>query len=183
MDEIPSTMKSEPEPTEEEQAASPVKKVVSTTMKSMLFDADRDVLLEIYAPWCGHCQQMDPDYQKIGKKVEKDGHDDILKIVKLDGSANDSAIDSISWSGFPTLMYIKAGTETPMPYDGPRTSKGMWKWIKNNHSKKEMLKERIEKKQASMKAAEAEARGEKPEEKKEEKVEEEAKAEDKHAEL
>ena len=60
-------------------------------------------MLEVYAPWCGHCKKLDPEYVKVGKKVKKEGFEDILTIAKMDGTANDSPVDSISWSGFPTI--------------------------------------------------------------------------------
>merc|ERR1712085_133099 len=102
----------------------------------MGFDDERDVLLEIYAPWCGHC-----------KKLEQEGFGDILRIAKMDGTLNDSPVDSLSWSGFPTLYYVKAGEKTPMKYEGGRDAKGIWKWIKKNHSKAEEIKEKIAAKQ------------------------------------
>ena len=37
------------------------------------------------------------------------GIDDILTIAKLDGTLNDSPVDSLTWSGFPTMYYIKVG--------------------------------------------------------------------------
>jgi len=74
----------------------------------------------------------------------------------MDGTKNDSPVESISWSGFPTIYYVKAGSSAPMKYDGARDAQGMWKWIKTNHSKADVIKE----KQA--------AKGEKKEDKKEE---------------
>ena len=35
-------------------------------------------------------------------------------------------------------------SRTLMKYDGERTAKGLWKWIKKNHSKADIIKERIE---------------------------------------
>lgn len=65
----------------------------------------------------------------------------------MDGTLNDSPVDSLSWSGFPTLYYIKAGNDTPEKYEGPRDAKGIWKWIKKNHSQADKIKAAIEKKQ------------------------------------
>merc|ERR1712194_300044 len=143
--EIKPNLKSE-EPPEEPQA-DPVKVITGKTVESLVFDDQRDVLLEIYAPWCGHCKKLEPEYIKVGKKVEKEGFGDILRIAKMDGTLNDSPVDSLSWSGFPTLYYVKAGEKTPMKYEGGRDAKGIWKWIKKNHSKAEEIKEKIAAKQ------------------------------------
>jgi len=106
-------------------------------------------MLEVYAPWCGHCKKLEPEYIKVGKKIMKEGLEDLVAVAKMDGTANDSPADSITWSGFPTIYYVKAGSDSPMKYDGPREAKGMWKWIKKNHSKADVIKERIAAKQAA----------------------------------
>ena len=143
---IEAHLKSEPEP--EDQTGEPVKVMVGKNLEKMLFDDNKDVLLEVYAPWCGHCKKLEPEYVKVGKKVIKEGFEDMLTIAKLDGTANDSPIDSIEWSGFPTIFYVKMGTKEPIKYDGGRDAKGIWKWIKKNHSKADDIKAKIEAKKA-----------------------------------
>lgn len=143
---IEAHLKSEEVPAD--QTGEPVKVIVGKSLESMVFTEDKDVLLEVYAPWCGHCKKLEPEYIKVGKKVIKEGFEDILTIAKLDGTANDSPVDSIEWSGFPTIYYVKAGTKEPIKYDGGRDAKGIWKWIKKNHSKADQIKAKIEAKKA-----------------------------------
>jgi len=94
--------------------------------------------------WCGHCKKLEPEYIKVGKKVIKEGFESILTIAKMDGTLNDSPVDSIEWTGFPTMYYIKAGEKEPVKYDGGRDAKGIWKWIKKNHSKADVIKAKID---------------------------------------
>jgi len=140
-------LKSEPKPESNDQ---PVKVVTANTM-SMVFDKQRDVMLEVYAPWCGHCKKLDPEYLKVAQKIRKEELEDILMLSKMDGTANDSPYDSFEWSGFPTLFFIKAGSEKPMLYDGERTSKGIWKYIKKHATKAEDMKQRIAARKAKVK--------------------------------
>lgn len=144
--EIKPNLKSEEAPAEPQ--TDPVKIVVGKNLESLVFSPTKDVLLEVYAPWCGHCKKLEPEYIKVGKKVQKEGFEDILTIAKMDGTLNDSPVDSITWSGFPTIYYIKAGEKSPMKYEGGRDAKGIWKWIKKNHSQAEFIKEKIAAKQA-----------------------------------
>jgi protein disulfide isomerase len=121
----------------------PVRVVVGSTLEKEAFNPTKDVLLEVYAPWCGHCKKLAPEWEKVAAKVRKEGLEDIITIAKMDGTTNDSPVDSITWEGFPTLFYIKAGSSTPQPFDGGRDAKAIWKWIKKNHSKAGEIAERL----------------------------------------
>ena len=134
------SLKSEEVPEANEE---PVKVVVGKTLKDEVFTSDKDVLFEVYAPWCGHCKKLAPEFDKLAQKVRKEGLDDILTIAKMDGTTNDSPVDSISWEGFPTLFYVKAGTNEAVPFNGGRDAKSIWKWIQKNHSKSDVVAERL----------------------------------------
>lgn len=142
---VPPKLKSEPEPPASDDA---VKTLVSTTLERELFTPDRDVLLEVYAPWCGHCKKLDPEFQKLAKKINKEELSDLLSIAKIDGTANDSPLDSVEWTGFPTLYFAKAGTREATVYDGERTAKGLWKYIKKHATKAQEIRERLERRKA-----------------------------------
>jgi len=124
---IKAVVKSEPVP---ESNDGPVRQVVGTTMEEELFQEDKDVFLKVYAPWCGHCKNMAEDYKALGGELPKDK----IVIAELDGSANDSTVASIEYSGFPSLFWIPKGAKEAVKYDGPRDKEGMLKWIKENSS-------------------------------------------------
>merc|ERR1719436_333396 len=134
-------LKSEAEPAPSDD---PVRQVVGTSMRRELFLPDKDVLLEVYAPWCGHCKKLEPEYIKLAKKIKKEELTDLFVIAKMDGTANDSPIDSMDWTGFPTIFFIKAGTSEPILYDSERTAKGLWKYLKKYATKAVEIRERLE---------------------------------------
>ncbi|CAJ1383756.1 unnamed protein product [Effrenium voratum] len=145
------SFKSEPEPTS---TGDDVKVVVASTLKKEVFTPDRDVLLEVYAPWCGHCKKLDPEYLKLAKKIRKEELGDLVTIAKIDGTANDSPVDEIDWSSFPTIFFIKAGQSNATVYDGERTAKGLWKYIRKHATKAQELRDRLERRKGSSKKGE-----------------------------
>lgn len=58
-------MKSEPVPDEQ----GDLKVAVGKNFKELVTDADKDVLIEFYAPWCGHCKSLAPKYEELATKV------------------------------------------------------------------------------------------------------------------
>jgi len=82
----------------------PVTVVVGKNFEEVVMDKTKDVLLEIYAPWCGHCKQLEPKYNELGEFFE---NEDSIVIAKMDGTANE--VDGISVRGFPTIRFYPAG--------------------------------------------------------------------------
>ncbi len=109
--------------------AGPVKVVVGTTFKKIVEDPQKDVLIEFYAPWCGHCKALEPVYTSLAKKFKKN---DKLVIAKIDGTENEFP-EHYQVSGFPTIYFVPAG-ESPAPvlFEGERELKKMVKFLKKH---------------------------------------------------
>lgn len=103
--------------------------VVGKTVDSIVKDPKRDVLLEVYAPWCGHCKKLEPVYKKLAKRFKTV---DSVVIAKMDGTENEHP--DIEVKGFPTILFYPAGEEkTPITFDGgDRSLKALTKFIKKH---------------------------------------------------
>ena len=55
----------------------------------LVTNTDKDVLIEFYAPWCGHCKSLAPKYDELGEKMAEEA----VEIVKMDATANDVPSD------------------------------------------------------------------------------------------
>lgn len=81
---------------------------------------DTHVLVEFYAPWCGHCKKLEPEYNELGEHYKDN---DKIIIAKMDSTANE--VSSVQVSGFPTLKFFPANSDEIVDYDGERTKAGM----------------------------------------------------------
>ncbi|XP_023751529.1 protein disulfide isomerase-like 1-4 [Lactuca sativa] len=108
-----------------------VKIVVGNNFDDIVLDESKDVLLEIYAPWCGHCQALEPTYNKLAKHL----HDiDSLVIAKMDGTTNEHP--KAKADGYPTILFYPAGNKTvdPITVDVDRTVVALYKFMKKHAS-------------------------------------------------
>ncbi|CAM6081511.1 unnamed protein product [Calypogeia fissa] len=121
-------IKSEPVPLFNDE---PVKVVVADSFKEVVINGGKDVLLEFYAPWCGHCKSLAPILDEVAVSFESDP--DVV-IAKFDATANDVDSDLFDVRGFPTL-YFHSAEGVITPYDGERTKEAITEFINENRSK------------------------------------------------
>ena len=62
------------------------------------------MLVEFYAPWCGHCKALEPTWAKLADHFAD--RDDIV-IAKSDATTNE--FDGVDVQGFPTLKFFPKG--------------------------------------------------------------------------
>ncbi|CAF9931859.1 MAG: protein disulfide-isomerase precursor [Alectoria fallacina] len=118
------SIKSEPIPEKQE---GPVQTVVALNYKDIVLDNEKDVLLEFYAPWCGHCKALAPKFEELASMYPAGGK---VTVAKVDATVNDVP-DEIQ--GFPTIKLFPAGgKEEPITYSGSRTIEDLAEFIKEN---------------------------------------------------
>jgi protein disulfide-isomerase A1 len=84
----------------------------------------------VYAPWCGHCKKLEPEYNRLGEVLRNIPS---IVIAKMDGTKNEHALVQIK--GFPTILFFPAGNkskEPPLSVDTDRTVEAFVEYIKKN---------------------------------------------------
>eukprot|EP01084_Bolivina_argentea_P041079 75797_1 len=89
---------------------------------------DKDVFVEFYAPWCGHCKRFAPEYEKVGESFK---NVDSMIIAKIDATENDTP-EVIK--GFPTLIFYPKHQSKGIKYTGEKKHKDVVEWITENAS-------------------------------------------------
>jgi len=102
----------------------PVKTLVSSNFDKVAKDKSKDVLVEFYAPWCGHCKAIAPIWDQIGEKYSDKGD---LLIAKMDSTKNE--IDGVDIEGFPTIKMFKKETNEEIEYIGKKDLESLVKFI------------------------------------------------------
>ncbi|XP_042327142.1 protein disulfide-isomerase A4 [Sceloporus undulatus] len=120
----------------------PVKIVVGKTFESIVMDPKTDVLIEFYAPWCGHCKKLEPIYSELGKKYKNQKN---LVIAKMDSTANDVPNDNYKVEGFPTIYFAPSSKKkNPIKFEsGERDLENLSKFVEEHATKLSRTKEEL----------------------------------------
>ncbi|CAL7952314.1 unnamed protein product [Xylocopa violacea] len=70
-----------------------------------------------YAPWCGHCQRLEPTWEQL---AEMSNQEDNIKIAKVDCTTDNSLCTEHDVTGYPTLKFFKAGEVKGTKFRGSR---------------------------------------------------------------
>ncbi|KAK7344395.1 hypothetical protein VNO77_13940 [Canavalia gladiata] len=87
---------------------------------------DRGALVEFYAPWCGHCKKLAPEYEKLGSSFKKAKS---VLIGKVDCDEHKSLCSKYGVSGYPTIQWFPQGSLEPKKYEGPRTAESLAEFV------------------------------------------------------
>jgi len=101
-------------------AGKPVSSVTVLTpsnFDSVALDPTKDVFVEFYAPWCGHCKRLTPIWDKLASIYKTESG---VVIANVDADANKDLGTRYGVTGFPTLIYFSKNDKSGERYNGAR---------------------------------------------------------------
>ena len=101
-------MRSEAEPEDND---GDVFTVVGKTYKKEVLNNDKDVLLYFFAPWCKHCKEFYPKFEKMARKLKNKNPK--LLLAKIDATEND--IEGLPINKYPTIKFYPGNAKNKEP--------------------------------------------------------------------
>ncbi|KAF2146775.1 uncharacterized protein K452DRAFT_314999 [Aplosporella prunicola CBS 121167] len=120
--------------------SSPVVQVDAKNYDRLIAKSNHTSIVEFYAPWCGHCRNLKPAYEKAAKNLAG-----LAKVaaVNCDEDVNKNFCATMGVKGFPTLKVVRPGKKPGRPvvedYQGARSAKAIVDYVADkipNHVKR-----------------------------------------------
>jgi len=86
---------------------------------SQVINGDGVWIVEFYAPWCGHCKNLVPEYKKAAKALKG-----VVKVGAVNADEHRSLGGQYGVQGFPTIKIFGANKKKPEDYNGARSAQG-----------------------------------------------------------
>jgi len=89
----------------------------------IVFKSKDMFIVAFYAPWCGHCQKLLPEWNAAASELK-----DKIKLAKVDATVNQQLAARYNIQGYPTIKIFPPGEKTQSnieDYTGPRDSNGI----------------------------------------------------------
>ncbi|PZC76601.1 hypothetical protein B5X24_HaOG204369 [Helicoverpa armigera] len=99
-------------------SSSSVVDLTPSNFDKLVTDSNEVWLVEFYAPWCGHCKNLVPEYKKTADALKG-----MVKVGALDADQYKSFAKKYGVTGFPTIKIFTGSQHTP--YKGSRTASAM----------------------------------------------------------
>uniref|UniRef100_A0A915JGP5 Protein disulfide-isomerase A6 homolog n=1 Tax=Romanomermis culicivorax TaxID=13658 RepID=A0A915JGP5_ROMCU len=94
--------------------------LTANNFKHRVLDSDGIWIVEFYAPWCGHCQSLAPEYEKAAKALKG-----IVNVGAVNMDEHQSVGAPYNVRGFPTIKIFGADKTKAQDYNGQRTAQGI----------------------------------------------------------
>ena len=113
-----------------------------SSLTDFLNDINKNTLLRAHSNSCHHCLAMNPEWNKVIEKIEKNHKDDDINVVDLENEFLSETPENIKSEimGFPMIFALKDG-KILKKFEEPRTSDNIYNFCKKHLIKKKSSQE------------------------------------------
>ncbi|CAK1601671.1 unnamed protein product [Parnassius mnemosyne] len=100
--------------------------LTDSNFKELVLDSEDLWLVEFFAPWCGHCKNLEPHWAKAATELKGK-----VKLGALDATVHQAMASRYQVQGYPTIKLFPAGKKTSdsvEDYNGGRTASDIVAW-------------------------------------------------------
>lgn len=101
-------------------SSSDVVSLTASNFDRLVEQSDAVWVVEFFAPWCGHCQALVPEYTKAATALKG-----VVKVGAVNCDDEKSLPGRFGVRGFPTIKIFGADKKKPLDYNGARTAQGI----------------------------------------------------------
>ncbi len=84
------------------------------------------VLVDVWAPWCGPCRAMAPQFERAAAELEPQ-----VRLLKLNSDENPQAASQLNISGIPALLLFRNG-ELVARSAGAMDARNIVAWVRQH---------------------------------------------------
>jgi protein disulfide-isomerase-like protein len=107
----------------------PVVELDADSFDHVVRDPSRAVLVEFFAPWCGHCKALQPEFAAAAAQLKVSEAAEAVVLASFDATAHRVPTD-FGVEGYPTLYWVAAERGAkPQMYEGGRTKQAIVDWV------------------------------------------------------
>ncbi|ETV66397.1 protein disulfide-isomerase domain, variant [Aphanomyces astaci] len=101
--------------------------LTSKNFKQQVLDSSDYWLVEFYAPWCGHCKQLEPEWKEAAKQLKTKA-----KLGKVDCTVHQDLGQTYGIQGYPTIKEFGKNKKKPKDFNGGRRASEIVQYVRSN---------------------------------------------------
>lgn len=106
--------------------------LTDSNFDKLVLNSDDVWLVEFFAPWCGHCKNLEPHWAKAATELKGK-----VKLGALDATVHTLKAQQYGIQGYPSIKYFAGGSkdrDSAQDYDGGRTASDIVTWALEKYS-------------------------------------------------